>query len=177
VYVGEVFVEMASTIANYAKNKEKTVVYRPGVPYLWFGLERLQDVLKHVNVFIMNSIGWKALQEASKKPLESPTELLEYGPSIIIITKGKGGCSAYTSGNRYTKPVPRSLRGKFKVTDTTGAGDSFSAGLIKGLLEGWELKKAISFGQAAAYVRCTRRDTASAFPTLEEVKTILLKNR
>lgn len=177
VYVGEVFVEMASTIANYAKNQEKTVVYRPGVPYLWFGIERLQDVLKHVNVFIMNSIGWKALQDASKEPLESPTELLEYGPSIIIITKGESGCTAYTSEDNYTMLVPRSLRGRFKVTDTTGAGDSFSAGLIKGLLEGWELKKAISYGQVAAYIRCTRRDAASAFPTLEEVEAVLLKNR
>jgi ribokinase len=176
VYVGEVFVEMASTIANYAKNKGKTVVYRPGVPYLRFGVEKLQDVPEHVSVFIMNNVGWKALQEASRKSLKSPAELLKCGPSVVIITKGEEGCSVYTSGDNYGIPVPASLRGKFNVVNTTGAGDTFSAGLIRGLLEDWELKEAISFGQAAAYIKCARTGTAPAFPTLDEVEAALHKN-
>jgi len=176
VYIGEVFVEMASTIANYAKNKKKTVVYRPGLPYLRFGVEKLQDVLEHVGVFIMNDVGWNALQEASKSSLKSPAELLKCGPSTVIITKGEEGCSVYVSKNSYAMPIPASLRGRFKIVDTTGAGDSFSAGLIKGLLEGWELKKAISFGQAVAYVKCARIGTGSAFPILEEVEAALRKN-
>jgi ribokinase len=170
VYVGEVFVEMASTIANYAKNKGKTVVYRPGVPYLRLGVEKLQDTLKQVNVFILNSVGWKALQEASKEPLETPVKLLEHGPSIVIVTKGEEGCTVYTLEGSYAMLVPASLRAKFKVADPTGAGDSFSAGLIRGLLEGWDLRKAISFGQAAACITCSRIGATPAFPILSEVE-------
>jgi ribokinase len=176
VYVGEVFVEMASTIANYAKNKGKTVVYRPGVPYLRFGVEKLQDVLKHVRVFILNNVGWKTLQEASKKPLETPAELLKNGPSIVIVTRGRDGCSVYTLEDSYDISVPAGLRVKYKVTDTTGAGDSFSAGLIRGLLEGWMLKQAISYGQAAACITCSRIGAAPAFPALKEVDEAVAEN-
>ena len=172
VYVGEVFTEVASTMASYAKSKGKTVVYRPGVPYLRFGLERLHDVLEHVSVFILNDIGWKALQDSSKKQLESPKDLLEYGPATVILTKGEEGCSVYTQRGSYVTPVPASLRAKFKVIDPTGAGDSFSAGLIKGLLEGWDLKKASSFGQTAARIKCSRMGASPSFPTLEEVENI-----
>jgi ribokinase len=175
VYVGEVFVEMASAIANYAKNMGKTVIYRPGIPILRFDVEKLADVLKHVNIFIINKIGWKVLQETSKKSLKSPRELLEWGPSIAIVTQGEGGCSVYTSKENYAVSIPKSLRERFKAVDTTGAGDTFSAGLIKGLLEGWELKRAISFGQVAARIKCTRKGTAPALPMLEEVEAAFQK--
>lgn len=176
VYIGEVFVEMASTIANYAKNQGKTVVYRPGAPYLRLGIERLQDILKHVNLFILNSVGWEALQEASEKSLVTPAELLQYGPSIVIVTKGEEGCSVYTLDGSYSISVPASLRVKFNVIDTTGAGDSFSAGLMKGMLEGWKLKRAISYGQAAARITCSRIGAAPAFPTSIEVEDAIAKN-
>lgn len=176
VYIGEVFVEMASTIANYAKNQGKTVVYRPGAPYLRLGIERLQDILKHVNLFILNSVGWEALQEASEKSPVTPAELLQYGPSIVIVTKGEEGCSVYTLDETYSISVPASLRVKFNVIDTTGAGDSFSAGLIQGMLEGWKLKRAISYGQAAARITCSRIGAAPAFPTSIEVEDAIAKN-
>jgi ribokinase len=169
VYVGEVFTEVASIIANYAKNKGKTVVYRPGVPYLRFGVERLHDILEHVSMFVLNDVGWKTLQNSSAEKLESPADLLKHGPVTVILTKGENGCSVFAKQDNYTMRVPASLRSRFKVVDPTGAGDSFSAGLVKGLLEGWALKEAISFGQAAACITCSRMGTSPAFPTLEEV--------
>jgi ribokinase len=170
VYVGEVFSEIASTIASYAKNKGKTVIYRPSTPYLHFGVEKLQDTLKHTNLFILNNAGWKTLQNSSKKPLETPRDLLGLGPEIVILTKNGEGCAVHTDKNTYTIPVPANMRTRFKVVDPTGAGDSFSAGLIKGLLEKWELRKAISFGQVAACIKCSRIGASPSFPTLEEVE-------
>lgn len=170
VYVGEVFSEIASTIASYAKNKKKTVIYRPSIPYLHFGVEKLQDTLKHTNLFILNNIGWKTLQDSSKTQLATPIDLLGYGPETVILTKGEEGCVVYTAKDTYTMLVPASLRVRFKFVDPTGAGDSFSAGLIKGLLEGWDLRKAISFGQVAACIKCSRMGASPSFPTLEEVE-------
>lgn len=176
VYVGEVFTEIASTIASYAKNKEKMVIYRPGAPYLRLGLDKLQDTLKHVNIFILNSIGWKGLQESSKKPLKTPKDLLMYGPKVVILTKGEEGCVVYTEEDSYVMLVSANLRAKFKIVDQTGAGDSFSAGLIRGLLAEWELKKAVSFGQVAACITCSRIGASPAFPILSEVESAALEN-
>jgi len=177
VYLGEVFTEIASTIADYARNVKKMVIYRPGVPYLRLGLEKLQAILKHTNVFILNLVGWKALQYSSKPPLESPADLLSYGPETVILTKGEEGCVVHTREGSHVMLVPSSLRVKFKVVDPTGAGDSFSAGLIKGLLEGWELKKAVSFGQVAACITCSRVGASPALPLLSEVESAISGNR
>jgi ribokinase len=170
VYIGEVFVEMASTIANFAKTQGKTVIYRPGAPYLKFGVEKLDDILEHADIFILNNIGWKILRESSKRRLETPTNLLKENLNTVIITKGAEGCETYTSKERFISPIPETLLKRFKVVDPTGAGDAFSAGVIKGLLEGWSLKKAISYGQVVSAIKCSRIGTGPAFPTLNEVE-------
>jgi len=173
VYIGEVFVEMASLLASFARNHGKKVVYRPGIPYLRFGVERLRGVLEHADIFILNSIGWRILRESSGERLKTATDLLGYGPSIVVMTKGSRGCEVHTRGERFEMPVPSRLRTMFKVVDPTGAGDSLTAGLIKGLLEGLNLKAAISYGQAAAMITCSRFGVAPAFPTSPEVEDAL----
>lgn len=176
VYVGEVFTEVASTIVSYARNKGKMVIYRPGAPYLRLGVEKLQGILEHVNVFILNDAGWNSLQNSSKKPLKTPKELLAYGPGTVILTKGEEGSVVHTKEGNYVMPVSAGMRARFETVDPTGAGDSLSAGLIKGLLEGWELKKAISYGQATACITCSRMGAAPAFPTLKEIDEAMAEN-
>jgi len=175
IYIGEVFIEVASVLASFAKTQGKTVVYRPGIPYLRLGVEKIHDVLEHTDIFILNNVGWTVLQETSKEKLETPADLLKRGPSTVIMTRGSEGCEVYTREERFIMPIPHDLRSRFKVVDPTGAGDSFSAGVIKGLLEGWNLKKAISYGQVAAIITCSRLGAAPAFPTVEEVDSAFLK--
>ena len=172
VYIGEVFIEVAPLIASFAKDHGKTVIYRPGIPYLRFGVEKISHILEHTDIFILNHVGWEVLQEASKEKMKTATDLLKNGLSTVIITKGSEGCEAYTRKERFTMPVPIKLKTKFKIVDPTGAGDGFSAGLIKGLLKGWSLKKAMSYGQVVAAITCSRLGATPAFPTVEEVEDI-----
>jgi fructokinase len=54
---------------------------------------------------------------------------LEMGPSIVVITRGGQGASAYLpDGRRLDVTAPQ-----VQVADTVGAGDSFMGGLIDGL--------------------------------------------
>jgi len=172
VYIGEVFLEVAPAIARFAKKRGKTTVYRPGTPYLRFGAEKLGSVLENVDVFILNQSGWHSLRENSKKKMETPAELLSYGPSAIIVTRGSEGCEVYTHEGSFTVPVPTAVQTRFEVVDPTGAGDSFSAGVMRGLLLGWELRKAIQYGQAAATITCSRLGATPAFPTAQEVESV-----
>jgi len=172
VYIGEVFLEVAPALAHFAKKRRKTVVYRPGTPYLRFGVERLGGVLKNVDMFILNQLGWRTLREASEAKMETPADLLENGPATIIVTRGAEGCEVYTHEGRFTMPVPVALQTQFKVVDPTGAGDGFSAGVMRGLLLGWELKKAVQYGQVAATITCSRLGATPAFPTGQEVDSL-----
>ena len=117
----------------------------------------------------MNEAGWNELRNSSKGKLSSIAQLQRYGLETIILTKGSQGCEVWTENQHKSYPVPKYLTEKFRVVDPTGAGDSFSAALVKKLLEGSSLEEAIRFAQVAAYITCSRLGASPAFPTLEEI--------
>jgi len=172
VYISEVFLEVSPMLASFAKSQGKMVIYRPGIHYLRLGIEKIHSVLENTDIFIMNQAGWNALRGSSKAKMETTDDVLKHGPSTIIVTKGPGGCMVYTREEQFNMPVPRDLTARFKVLDPTGAGDSFTAGVIKGLLEGWDLKRAIVYGQVAAAITCSRMGAIPAFPTVQEVENV-----
>ncbi len=173
VYVGEVFVEVASAIADYARARKKSVVYRPGLLYMKFGVEKLHWILEHTTIFVLNQSAWRQLHDASREHIDTPSDLLEHGPSTVILTKGDDGCEVFTKNKRQRFPVPPQLQATYKTVDTTGAGDGFSAGLIKGLLHSWSLEKAIAYGQVVARIVCSRFGTSTAFPTESEATSAM----
>jgi len=169
VYIGEVFVEVASTVADFAESREKVVIYRPGTPYMSLGKE-LQKVLEHTTIFILNQTGWKRLCESTGREMKSPADLLGHGPKTVILTKGIKGCQVFTGGKHQDFPVPERLQTTPITADPTGAGDAFCAGLIKGLLSKWRLGKAVAYGQTVASIACSRIGSSYAFPAEYEVE-------
>ncbi len=173
VYLGEMFVELASEIAEEAKRMGKLLIYRPGSPYARLGLERLKAPLSRADIFIINEVSWRLLR-ASSPGLADPGELTELGPEHVILTLGEDGCVLYGRGGReeYFK-VPGALKEAYPVVDETGAGDAFSSGLMKALLSGARLEEAIKYGQAAAVIACSRLGAYPSFPKAEEVEEAL----
>ena len=177
VYIGEVFVEVASSIADYAKAREKKVIYRPGAPYMRFGVENLCKVLEGTSIFILNQAGWKQLHAASKVKLKSPADLLKYGSESVILTRGVDGCDVFSASRHREFSVPPWLQDRFKAVDPTGAGDGFSAGLIKSLLRNRSVEEAVEYAQVTASITCSRFGTSNAFPSKEEVETAMRSGR
>lgn len=71
--------------------------------------------------------------------------------ATIVLTKGGEGALAYDGQAVYDVPA-------FKVpnvVDRIGAGDSFDAGLLCGLLDGLALPDALRFGHAVAAIKLT----------------------
>ncbi len=65
----------------------------------------------------------------------------DYGIQIILVTKGKDGCTVYTRDRQ--EDINECVS---KAVDTVGAGDSFSAGFISAYLNGDEVFKAARKG-------------------------------
>jgi ribokinase len=175
IYIGEVFLEIASLIASFAKSINKTVIYRPGTPYLKYEIGKLHPVLENTDLFIMNETGWEVLHKSSKDKIKTPTDIFDYGVKTLIITKGRKGCEIHTKEKSQVIAVSEVLTQKLKIVDPTGAGDGFSAGLIKQLLEGKNLMDAIKYAQIVAILTCSRIGASPAFPTLEEVDEVIEK--
>ena len=106
---------------------------------------------------------------------------LRLGPSLVVITGGEHGASAYHANGMIEVPGR-----KVKVVDTVGAGDTFHAALLNhfertdrlsssGLasLSKDEITQALRFAAAAAAVTCTRR--GADMPSLADANAELLR--
>lgn len=89
----------------------------------------------------------------------------DYRAKIVIIKHGKEGSVA------YTKDGVGHRSGSFpaKVVKTFGAGDSYAAGFLYGVMQGWTLEKSMAFGSAAACIVISSHSCSDAMPTAEQV--------
>jgi fructokinase len=94
---------------------------------------------------------------------------------LIVVTRGKNGC-------RYISRTFQGDVGGFSVDpiDTTGAGDGFVAGLLKGLIENpnvWETEKVLAlvcrYANAVGAIATLERGAIPALPTDAQVAAFL----
>jgi sugar/nucleoside kinase (ribokinase family) len=96
----------------------------------------------------------RALRAASKR-----------GPWFVGVTLGPGGALAYVRDEFHYVPAFR-----VPVVDSTGAGDTFHAGSIYGLLQGWSVHDTLGFAAAAAALKCEKLGGRPGIPTLARAK-------
>jgi len=171
IYVGEVYVEVASAITSYAKSRGKQVIYRLLTPYARMGLGKLKSIITNSDYILMNEVGWKLLLKSSSTcKLNSPTDLLKLGARAVIITRSSKGVEVWTEGEKISIPPI-----KVNAIDTTGAGDSFSAGFIWSILSGQNIKRAVEIANAIAAISTTKVGAKNSLPKLSEVREVLAK--
>jgi sugar/nucleoside kinase (ribokinase family) len=95
------------------------------------------------------------------------------GPAGVIVTSGAGDVLVYDGD----KPVVALRPPDVPVVDTTGAGDSFRAGVVYGVLAGWALVACAALGTAAGSINVGREGGASNPPSLDEVVALMRQVR
>jgi 5-dehydro-2-deoxygluconokinase len=90
------------------------------------------------------------------------------GPKLVVVKRGGDGAFARTATERVEVPVV-----PIEVLCGLGAGDAFGAGLCHGLLGGWDLRRTLTFANAAGAIVASRLACADAMPTAEEVDALL----
>ena len=71
--------------------------------------------------------------------------LREHGPKVVAATLGAEGALVVSAEGEYRVPAY-----EVDVVDTSGCGDAFSAGYLRGLADGHPLEQAAALGCAAA---------------------------
>ncbi len=89
-------------------------------------------------------------------------EVLQKYPEKVLVTLGKEGVRYATPSELVHVPAQ-----KIEVVDTTGAGDSFIAGFVSGLAQGFEFKKAVQKGIDVASITCQRMGAQGAYAELK----------
>ena len=108
-------------------------------------LADIEGILKYIDYIIPNET--EAERLTGESDVYRNAELfLEHGASCVIIKRGSKGCLIRTRERQIEVPAYAHA----KLVDTTGAGDSFVAGFIRGLKNGMSLEECGRFGCAVA---------------------------
>jgi len=92
--------------------------------------------------------------------------------AIVITTDGPHAVHVINRNGEEFWVHPPVIEGKL-VVDTTGAGDSLKAGVTYGLVQGWPLGRAVSFGVAAGGLIIQAVGAVSREPKVEEILSLI----
>lgn len=95
--------------------------------------------------------------------------LLERGARAVLVTLGAAGCALYRTG----VPQQRQRGWRMPVSDTVGAGDTFTGAFAAALARGESLDEAMRWANAAAALSVSGRGAIGGMPALEEVRALL----
>jgi ribokinase len=122
----------------------------------------MRDLLAEVDLFLPNADEATALTGLAD-PAAAAAALQAAGPAIVVVKQGAAGSLVRAGGETVALPaLPTEAR------DAVGAGDTFDAGFLFGLLQGWPPATALAFGNAAAAIYVSR--LADRFPTTDETR-------
>ena len=152
-------------------------------------LEDLKDLLPYIDVFVPNDEEIASLTGV-QDPAENVRILVEAGVKTAVVKIGGEGCLV---GTREENAGPGTIgaaaaddaldtvvRGGVRIVhvravpnaaciDTTGAGDTFAAGLIAGLCSGWSLPECAKLGCAAASCSIEQIGATDGVRSLDQV--------
>ena len=103
------------------------------------------------------------------EPAAAAQVLLAQGVGAVVVTLGKDGALLFRPGH-----TPHRVRGwTVPVTDTVGAGDTFTGALAAALARGLALPNALPVANAAAALSVRGRGAIAGMPSLSEVNDFL----
>jgi len=136
-------------------------ILAPGDPDM---LAWIADALPHADYLLPNDeqvlgfTGATSLEEGARA-------LVERGVGCVAVTQGAKGALVVTADETFEVPAY-----EIEVVDTTGCGDAFSAGFLRGLSLGGDLRAAARLGCAAAAQVAQGLGTDAGSYTLESVR-------
>lgn len=132
------------TLKILSSVKGPMVSFNPSMFYIEREKQKIIPIIKKSDIVFFNEQEIKKL--TGKNPKEASKYLVTLGPKIIICTLSKKGALITTNYEQF-------LTGRHNVdniVDTTGAGDTFAAGFLYGVLKNKSLKWSAAFANKLA---------------------------
>jgi fructokinase len=145
-------------LVERARTRNCTVAFDPNArPELWDdGFPAAFDAacgVAHVVKATPEDLAAAGVEGAPDTLLDA---VLERGPHTALLTLGDEGAVARATDAAPWGPAEASQSAyDVDAVDATGAGDAFTAGVVRGLADGLELAEALSLGNATAAVTTT----------------------
>ena len=164
----EIPIEVVTYVAKLAKKLGKTVILDPAPAKKDLPAELLEciDIIKPNETELQTITGVSS--KSSIDIISTASELLNRGINNVIVTLGANGSILVNKAN-----ITKFSALDVDVVDTTAAGDSFTAGLAKSLIEGKSLNESIKYGHIVSSIVVTRKGAQSSIPTEDEVSQFI----
>lgn len=134
-------------------------------------MKLIEPCLPHLEYFIP-SFEEAEMISGKHVPEEIADVFLRYGVKNVVIKLGANGCLIKScTGEKYLIEAFK----VDKVVDTTGAGDSFAAGFISGLVHGWNLEMCGKFANAVGAHCVMEVGATSGIRKMDEILNFIKK--
>lgn len=158
--------QLLEPLFAFARDHDTRIAFNPGATQLRSPIERMQALLKDVDLLFINKeeavtltglTPSKPLAEHLRPPTESlrPAYMYNLSPLLkalkaqvkgtVVITDGSRGTQAYDGQQLYIMPVYPT-----QVSDVLGAGDAFGSACTAAHILGCDLGEALCWGTANA---------------------------
>ena len=155
--------------------------HKHNIPYVTIDERPGNEVIKHASIVAVSSeyirdhiSDYHSSDSDNEK--EGKVRLLKKfaeSTNALVILTGGGGTTYYGRGGE----VKKFNAYKVDVVSTLGAGDSFKAGCIYALMQGYDDDKTVRFAAAVAAVACTKFPLGLNPPTLGEVEGLIERTK
>ncbi|MEK7992052.1 MAG: carbohydrate kinase family protein [Thiotrichaceae bacterium] len=108
-------------------------IFDPGQGMPMFDGDDLKRFIEQASYVVVNDYEWELMQERTQYTPQQVAEKVE----ALIVTQGGEGSTIYTKNQTYQVPCAKAA----KLSDPTGCGDAYRAGLLYGLMNDldWEV--------------------------------------
>ena len=159
--------EAALRALDVAHEAGLTVTADLGLEAVMRVTDRVKAILPKVDILFPNQAEAEYL--TGHRDIEGAIEsLLDYGVGTVALKLGKRGCAIGSGEGMFLVPgfaVP--------TVDTTGAGDSFDAGLILGRLEDWGWRESALLADALGALTASVEGAGTSLAERGEVRAFL----
>ena len=150
-------------VIKEANERNVSIVMNPSMSMVTHRSDELKYAMKNSELIIMN--GKESCMITGEKDVDSAIkELRKYGAETVIITQDVKGSLVAESDEIFRVPSY-----KVNVVDTTGGGDSYTAGFVHAKSRGYSTKEAVKFAGAIAALNIITPGASTDLPTEKEV--------
>lgn len=164
----EISIEIVAYIAKLAKQMNKIVILDPAPAIA----DLPEDLLKNIDIIKPNETeieiisGIKTI--TNEDIINAANKLIDKGVKNVIVTLGEKGSVLVNNNNvKYFNTI------KVKAVDTTAAGDCFTAGLTKSLIDGKSIDEAIEFAHIVSSIAVTKKGAQTSIPDQNEIQMFI----
>ena len=146
--------------AQQFTEKNIPFIFDPGQGLPMFNGEELIQFIEQANWVTVNDYEWQMMKEKTGLSKKEITEKVE----ALIVTRGGEGSHIYTKGGLIEIPIvePES------ISDPTGCGDAYRAGLLYGLVNNMDIEIAGKIASLMGSIKISCHGTQNHTFTIDE---------